>query len=517
MTESKKSFLDWMTFTGPAETEGELSTHLSDLDGQTLADKLRQVYAWILNNAILTPTYDLAFGVEAGKHYTFPNGDSLVLPGEASFSSYILMPLLTLATRRKCLLVGGPGRGKTAIATLMGLVAGVDKADLRRAVQHGHPQLTVSDLLGSPLPADLMRAEELEQVKVSWKQWLGLPIKIIDEYNRIPTKTQSVLLSLMAEGYAEQFGQTVEVGDSAWFLTANDEGGGGTFQVIEALADRIDVTVRSLSFNPWFLDTLLERIEKRQDPADVMPDEVRFSAEELDRLQAEILTVAVPRNVRRRLELFLGALDFCQRASPLFEHKSKDALKLAGLRLAQVCNADCPLDKRRHICSQTENGASVRAFMTLLAYAKALAYFRGHKQVGIEDLRQIVPFVLHDKLSPNRQSPYFDSERRGLLSDKTAWIRNMFDMAMDQYDHLRPDDHSPLEKYLEEMDKGLVGLGKTETKRRINRIAATIREYQRGGELSAPVYMDLAVLKSLYLRYQAYMHWQENKNRKPKA
>ena len=203
MTRKKTSYLDWLNFTGPAETDGELSTHLSELDGRTLSDKLRRVYTWILNNAILTPSYDLAFGAQQGKQYTFPNGDSLCLPAQSSFSSYILLPLLSLATRRKCLLVGGPGRGKTAIATLMGLVAGVDGAVLRRAVQHGHPQLTVGDLLGSPLPADLMRAEDLEQIKVSWKRWLELPVKIVDEYNRIPTKTQSALLSLMAEALDE--------------------------------------------------------------------------------------------------------------------------------------------------------------------------------------------------------------------------------------------------------------------------------------------------------------------------
>ena len=118
-------------------------------------------------------------------------------------------------------------------------------------MQHGHPQLTIADLLGTPLPADLVRAERLDDIDIAWRSWLGLRVKIVDEYNRIPTKTQSALLSLLAEGYAEQFGQTVEVGDSAWFLTANDDAGGGTFAVIEALQDRIDVTVRAQAFNPW--------------------------------------------------------------------------------------------------------------------------------------------------------------------------------------------------------------------------------------------------------------------------
>ncbi len=106
----------------------------------------------------------------------------------------------------------------------------------------------------------------MSAVKVSWRKWISQRVKIIDEYNRIPTKTQSALLSLMAEGYAEMMDQYVYAGRSSWFLTANDDQGGGTFQVIEALKDRIDVVVRAVPFNSGFIDTLLQRIEADRSP-----------------------------------------------------------------------------------------------------------------------------------------------------------------------------------------------------------------------------------------------------------
>src|SRR5205085_8954302 len=173
---------------------------------------------------------------------------------------------LTFATRRKCLFVGGPGRGKTASAILMGVLAGNSVREVRRAMQHGHPQMTISDLLGNPLPADLVNAQRLEDIRIAWRQWLSMRVKIIDEYNRIPTRTQSALLTVMADNYAELLDHVYECPPAAWYLTANDDAGGGTYQVIEALRDRIDVVVKALPFNTRFLRELLARIEEGISP-----------------------------------------------------------------------------------------------------------------------------------------------------------------------------------------------------------------------------------------------------------
>ena len=133
----------------------------------------------------------------------------------------------------------------------MGVLAGTASDDVRRSVQQGQPQLTVSDLVGIPLPRDLVAAERLTDIRIAWRDWLGLPVKIIDEYNRIPTKTQSALLTMVAEGYVESHDQmrrtAPDGGVESWFFTANDDAGGGTFPVIQALRDRMDVTVQALS------------------------------------------------------------------------------------------------------------------------------------------------------------------------------------------------------------------------------------------------------------------------------
>src|SRR3712207_1090696 len=114
----------------------------------------------------------------------------------------------------------------------------------------------------------------MEDIRIAWRSWLGMRVKIVDEYNRIPTRTQSALLTVMADSYAEVLDHVFECPESAWFLTANDDRGGGTYQVIEALRDRIDVVVQALAFNPRFLGDLLARIETRVRPEEVVPRQI---------------------------------------------------------------------------------------------------------------------------------------------------------------------------------------------------------------------------------------------------
>jgi MoxR-like ATPase len=267
------------------------------------------------------------------------------------------------------------------------------------------------------------------------------------------------------------------------------------------------VVVRAVPFNSGFTRTLLQRVESDKTPEEMVPTDVVFSAEELERAYAGILGVTLPDDVLERLGFFLGQLDFCRMASPQFESKSKDTLKLAGKSVAQVCTEECPLDKKVHLCTQTENGVSARAYQTALHFAKALAYFRGHAKVELADLRQIAPWVLHDKLQPNGRSPFFETKGRGaLLQDRVAWIRNMFDMAMDQYAR-----HEAVRKEVralrEELDKGLEGVDEKAARRQVEKSASLINKLMTKNELSGPVYEDLIHLKSMYSRYQNYVHW----------
>ncbi|MDH6329363.1 MoxR-like ATPase [Stenotrophomonas sp. 1278] len=474
-----------------------------------LDEKLRQAYFWIVNNAIISPHYDIEY--HEGPSASFAVGDTrrpLTLPSAQSYSSYVLLPLLTFATRRKCLFVGGPGRGKTASAILMGVLAGYPVREVRRAMQHGHPQMTIADLLGNPLPADLVAAQDMADIRIAWRSWLGMRVKIIDEYNRIPTRTQSALLTVMGDNYAEILNHVYECPESAWYLTANDDRGGGTYQVIEALRDRIDVVVQALAFNPRFLEEMLLRIEQDIRPEEVVPRDIIFSEAEGDQLLQEIRAVDVPQDVRRRIEFFSSQFELMETAGAQFEYLTKDTVRLAGTEWAQATAADSGRDRMKDLGCQTRNGLSVRNLMTLLMFAKAMAYFRGSPAVALEDVRQVLPFVLNDKLQPDLDAPFFAlPENAPYRSDRLSWLRWLLDASNAEYDQLDLDRDDPVGELSAQFQQGLDGMTETETRKRLTRIERLVDERVKGRKLYGHLYDDLLKLKYLHQRYTNYLHW----------
>ncbi len=474
-----------------------------------LDEKLRQAYFWITNTAIISPFYDIEYNEEPPR--TFKFGDSkfeLSLPTGQSYSSFVLIPLLNLAVRGRCLIVGGPGRGKTATAILMGLLAGYSRLEVKRAIQHGQPQMTIADLLGNPLPADMVKAENMNDIRIAWRKWLSMRVKIIDEYNRIPTRTQSALLTVLADNYAEILDQVYECPDAAWYLTANDDAGGGTYQVIEALRDRIDIVIRAFHFNTRFVADLQRRIELAFKPEEVIPEEIIFSEDEISSMNKAIRGVRIDESVRRPLEFFCRHFEFFEPASTNLEYMTKDTAKLSGIEFNQLARHETGKDLVRDLGSQTRNGLSVRKLMTIIQFAKALAWFRGNKEVSIEDLRQIIPFVLHDTLTPHLESPFFEEPRhKPFRVDRISWIRKLFDLSCEEFFRLGLQQKDPVLELSEEFAKGLEGLGKADVERRLNKIEKLLEETAKAGKVYGHMADDILELKYLHQRYSNYRRW----------
>jgi MoxR-like ATPase len=456
-------------------------------------EKLRRAYVWISTTRILCPYYDIQFNTTP---ISGPEAFRVDLDDGEGYASFILLPILTLMISGRMLIIGGVGRGKTSLATLMGMLVGYSHEELRKAIQHGHPQLTTAELLGAPLPSDLVRATSLSEVRVSWRRWIEQRVKIIDEYNRIPTKTQSALLSLLSEGYAEAFEQTVSAGQAAWFLTANDDIGGGTFPVIDALRDRIEIVSRCTPVTSSLLQDLANQIISS--PSDFVPADIILTDEDLRAIQRDIESVPASEEALDLVGSFLAHLDFCRQASRRIEYMSKDTIRLAGRRIGQVCNEDCPLDKRVHVCTQVDGGVSIRVFQSLIRYAKALAYFRQKREATIEDFAAMMPWVLNEKVRPNPSSAFFQEiDNAHFLIDQISWINQAFTLFGRQYSQYRAS-HPDVVGFRRKLENPLAKLTTTERAELCDRIEDAIATLLSNNEMNGFVHSDLVLLKNMH-------------------
>jgi len=150
----------------------------------------------------------------------------------------------------------------------------------------------------------------------------------------------------------------------------------------------------------------------------------------------------------------------------------------------------------------------VRALMTMLSFVKALAWFRGHDTVALDDVRNLVPWVLHEKLVQNASSPFFDQAENGMLRiDRVAWIRKIFDLACAEFARLDLDKDDPFFVLDDEFDQGLDGVPEKEVRRRLNAIETLLAKLAKATKLYAHVQTDVLKLKYYHQRYSNYLRW----------
>ena len=502
---------------GRAKAGPDLKVHLSERDGPSLHDKMRQAYWWITNNAVICPYYDIEYGAgtslenRPGRRAPAARRDELQLLRPDPAADPVHLP--ARAAHRR------PGARQDHLGD-------PDGAPRRHEPRRGAALDPARPPAARPSPTcsaprcrpTCMKAEDMSAIKIAWRKWIGERVKIIDEYNRIPTKTQSALLSLMADGYAEMFDQYVYEGRSSWFLTANDDAGGGTFQVIEALKDRIDVVVARALQLPLPRARCCGGSRPTRRPRRWCPAEIVFTAEELERdLRRDPRGHGARRRCCDRLGFFLGQLDFCRMASPRFEDKNKDTLKLAGktrrpgLQRAVPARQEGPPvhpDRERRLGARLPDRASTspRRWPTSAATPRSRS----------TTCARSCPGCCTRSSCPTRGAP--SSRRRtsrALLQDRVAWIRSMFDMAMEQHGR-----HEPVRRKVRALRRrarpGPAGRRRRPVPRAPAAQVPSLLEQldDRSPSCSGAVYEDIIHLKSIYSRYQNYAHWlKENRRR----
>jgi hypothetical protein len=123
-------------------------------------------------------------------------------------------------------------------------------------------------------------------------------------------------------------------------------------------------------------------------------------------------------------------------------------------------------------------------------------------------VRNLVPWILHEKLVQNATSPFFDQSANGVYRvDRVAWIRRAFDLACEEYARLDLDRDDPVARMDEEFDKGLDGVAEGEVRKRMNGIESHLAQLAKATKLYSHVAADVLKLKYYHQRYSNYLRW----------
>ncbi|HJY80571.1 MAG TPA: AAA family ATPase [Candidatus Binatia bacterium] len=331
--------------------------------------------------------------------------------GGEKFNSALLLSLLTALLGGKELVIGEPGLGKTTSAEYVcALLYRIPLGVLWGSEVAGHPEQTEEKMIGRPDLGKLNRGEE----QVVWSNFVQLPVKIIDEINRLPETKQSLILDGVDRGNWEYLNQILLKDEYCLFATANYQDQ-GTQTLIPPLLDRFDVIVESKHPGANLSFFISQQEEKKdnvlRDPEcerefyavlldKAAPEGKETKLEEMGDRFAGVLRerhnlTTLKKDERRALRATLAGIEFSAEASA-FTRTALTELSFCCTYGQKRSNEECPegCHYSGYLCYQVRNCASNRLPTSLRRYAQALAWLLSSAQVEAEHVRCVLPFVL---------------------------------------------------------------------------------------------------------------------------
>jgi hypothetical protein len=330
----------------------------------------------------------------------------LEIQGESA-NSTLLLSLLTALMGGKALIIGEPGLGKTTAAEyICALVYGFPLGVIWSSVVAGHPEQTEEKIIGRPNLGKLNQGEEA----VVWSYFARLPVKIVDEINRLPETKQGLILDGVERGKWEYLNQGLINDEFCLFATANYQDQ-GTNTLIPPLLDRFDILVESQhpganiaavigrssdrdavlrhdASEAAFLD-LLRSVSNGHAPLEPLhrgfAKIVRqrcglrpLSRAERQAVRQEMAACELDPAASAFLRTVLSELSFC--------------CKYGQKRSSEVCDDGCHYTG--YLCYEVRNCASNRLPGSWYRYARALAWWLGETRVEVAHLRTMLPYAL---------------------------------------------------------------------------------------------------------------------------
>jgi MoxR-like ATPase len=359
-----------------------------------LRDKVRDIYNYI-------------------QEHLYLNRPDLEVKGKP-FNSGLLVSLLSGLTQGKELIIGEPGLGKTTSAEyICALLYRIPLGTIWGSEVPGHPEQTEEKIIGRP---DLGKLNQGEEVVV-WSHFALLPVKIVDEINRLPETKQSMILDGVDRGNWEYLNDAIINREYCLFATANYQDR-GTNTIIAPLIDRFDVMVESKHPGPNLAyligarganGTALRDEELEEEFQRVMSERLSYqvlmqrieeisnrfgerlakkagirtlSQEDRQAIRSQKEELPLELDFNAFLRFVLAELSFCCRYGQKRSHES--------------CEEGCHFTE--YLCHAVRNCVSNRLPFSARNFAQTLAWLLGDEKVGLEHLKAVLPFTLAHRI-----------------------------------------------------------------------------------------------------------------------
>jgi len=341
------------------------------------------------------------------------NRPDVEIDGER-YNTSLLFGILTALNRGKELIIGEPGVGKTTSAEFIGsLIYQIPVGVIWGSEVSGHPEQTEEKIIGRPDLGKLNKGVE----EVVWSHFSQIPVKIVDEINRLPETKQSMILDGVDRGNWEYLNEMIINEEYCLFATANYQDQ-GTNTIIPPMIDRFDILVESRHPGPnisylvgkhWDKEHVLRHPQLERDLQEVLNQKAAYhvkrpEAEEVcDRfgqfLESELSLKLLNHQARQAIFSEIRQIGFSLDASAFtrtvlselsfcYHHGQK--------RSVEQCSEGCHYTG--YLCHEVKNCASNRLPMSIRSYGQVLAWLQGDREVDIEHVKLVIPYTLAHRI-----------------------------------------------------------------------------------------------------------------------
>lgn len=389
--------------------------------------KLHGVYKEIREQGYyISPSNELVYG----RKEAIPLDEAAIQTMESSnvmYNAGITFTILTsLLQDSSMIFFGNPGSGKTTMAEYVSsAIFNLPLKKIQQATLYGHPELTEEKMIAMFDVVKLMNGVR----KLVIRDFAKLPVRIIDEVNRIPPAKLSILYQIVDRGWTTYQNEMIIAKPAPLFATANGTDS-GNYEMPKPFLDRFDIGIVIQDLAPYhyqeFANKRVNKIRKKKEEMVSLPS--RITREDIINFRKLIHNVQFPSDLMSKLAHFSAELKSCDMAgiTPDKKSKSNAIYKKPG----PLCDSCDHYSQDNNVCSSTENSYSARTISSVFSYAKALAAWRGSRTVNEDDLKYSLSYGSWFKLSPTRKA--FNKEPK-FLNDRIEWVKDLYDKTRQSY------------------------------------------------------------------------------------